>query len=64
MTAASKATKKETKGDTGRRQLLVHLDVERIKRLKKAAIDLDKSASEIVDEAVLAWLDQFDRREV
>ena len=40
----------------GRRQILLHLDAGLIKDLKKAAVDLDTSASAIVNEAVDEWL--------
>ena len=40
----------------GRRPLLVYLDPEIIKQLKKAALDEDKPAYEITEEAVRAWL--------
>jgi hypothetical protein len=40
----------------GRRSLLVYLHPELIKELKKAALDEDRTAYEITEEAVAAWL--------
>lgn len=39
----------------GRRQLLVYVDPEVIKNTKKSALDLDTTASAIVEEALRAW---------
>lgn len=41
----------------GRRPLLVYMQPEVIKDLKKAGLDEDRNAYEIVEEAVLEWLD-------
>jgi hypothetical protein len=40
----------------GRRQLLVYLDAELIKKLKKAAIDDDRNVYEIVEDSARDWL--------
>jgi hypothetical protein len=40
----------------GRRQLLVYLDPELIKKLKKAAIDDDRNVYEIVEDSARDWL--------
>jgi hypothetical protein len=40
----------------GRKSLLVYLDPDVIKELKKAALDEDRTAYEITEEAVSAWL--------
>ncbi len=40
----------------GRRQLLVYVVPETIKETKKAALDLDTTASAIVEEALGEWL--------
>ena len=40
----------------GRRSLLVYLHPDVIRDLKKAALDEDRTAYEITEEAVLAWL--------
>ncbi len=40
----------------GRRTLLVYLDSELIKNLKKVALDEEKNVYEIVEEATRAWL--------
>ena len=40
----------------GRRTLLVYLDGELIKNLKKVALDEEKNVYEIVEEATRAWL--------
>jgi len=42
----------------GRRPLLVYLNPDVIKRLKKAALDEDRPAYEITEEAVREWLQQ------
>lgn len=39
----------------GRRQLLVYLDPDVIKNTKKSALDLDTTASAIVEEALRDW---------
>jgi len=39
-----------------RRQILLHLESALIKDLKRAAVDLETSASAITNEAVDAWL--------
>ncbi|WP_449256341.1 hypothetical protein [Bosea sp. (in: a-proteobacteria)] len=43
-------------GPDERRQILLHLDGNLIKDLKKAAVDLETSASAITNEAVADWL--------
>jgi hypothetical protein len=40
----------------GRRSLLVYLHPNVIKELKKAALDEDRTAYEITEEAISAWL--------
>jgi hypothetical protein len=61
-TPPSKTEKRAPKTGSGdRRQLLVYLDQDMVKRLKKAAIDLDRSASDVVGEAVGDWLGKFDK---
>lgn len=40
----------------GRKSLLVYLHPDVIKELKKAALDEDRTAYEITEEAVAAWL--------
>ena len=39
-----------------------YIEADRVKKLKKAAIDLERSASDIVEEAVQAWLEKFEKR--
>ncbi|WP_172122491.1 hypothetical protein [Devosia sp. 919] len=41
----------------GRRSLLVYMDAGLIKELKKAAVDEDRNAYEIVEEATRKWLE-------
>ena len=41
----------------GRRPLLVYLDPDLIKQVKKVALDEDRTAYEITEEAVREWLD-------
>lgn len=48
------ASKKPT--DKERRQMLLHLDSDVIKDLKKAAVDRESSASAIANEAIDSWL--------
>jgi hypothetical protein len=52
--SASK-TEGRTRAD-GRRSLLVYLRQDVIKRLKMAALDEDRPAYEITEEAVCEWL--------
>lgn len=40
----------------GRRQLLVYVEPNVIKDTKKAALDLDTTASAVVEEALKEWL--------
>jgi hypothetical protein len=62
-TPPAKTGKRTARTASGeRRQLLVYLDQEMVKRLKKAAIDLDLSASDVVGEAVEDWLGRFDKK--
>jgi ribbon-helix-helix CopG family protein len=62
MASGPRTSKPATKQDADRRQLLVHIEADRVKKLKKAAIDLERSASDIVEEAVQAWLEKFEKR--
>lgn len=39
----------------GRQQVLLYLPPEMIRELKLAAVDLDTSVSQLVEEAVAAW---------
>jgi hypothetical protein len=50
----NKATNR--KRSDGRKSLLVYLDPDVIKHLKKAALDQDRTAYEITEEAVREWL--------
>jgi hypothetical protein len=45
----------------GRKSLLVYLHPDIIKELKKAALDQDRTAYEITEEAISAWLDSRKR---
>jgi len=42
----------------GRKSLLVYMDEKLIKELKKVAVDDDRNAYEIVEEAMRDWLKQ------
>jgi hypothetical protein len=53
--ARTRSTTGRTRAD-GRRPLLVYLDQEMIKELKKVALDEDRAAYEITEEAVREWL--------
>ncbi|WP_294539793.1 hypothetical protein [uncultured Rhodoblastus sp.] len=46
----------------GRRSLLVYLDTELIKELKKAALDDERNAYEIVEAATRDWLVRRDKK--
>ncbi|TIO38753.1 MAG: hypothetical protein E5Y00_36165 [Mesorhizobium sp.] len=46
----------------GRRSLLVYLDPDVIKALKKAAVDDDRHSYEIAEEAIREWLRERDIR--
>jgi hypothetical protein len=48
-------TAKRTRAD-GRKPLLVYLQPDIIKQLKKAALDEERTAYEITEEAVREWL--------
>eukprot|EP01037_Dinobryon_pediforme_P017817 gene17817-18044_t len=45
--------------DDGRRSLLVYLNADLIKDIKKAALDEDRNVYELVEEAMLEWLKQM-----
>jgi ATP-dependent protease ClpP protease subunit len=54
-----KTSRKSTKGRNrtdGRKSLLVYLDEQTIKQLKKAALDVDRHAYEIAEDAIQYWL--------
>ena len=46
----------------GRKPLLVYLNKEVIKQLKKTALDQDRTAYEITEEAVRQWLAAYKGR--
>ena len=48
--------------DKEKRQMLLHLDSDVIKDLKKAAVDRESSASAIANEAIDAWLKKNEMR--
>lgn len=48
--------------DKEKRQMLLHLDGDVIKDLKKAAVDRESSASAIANEAIDAWLKKNELR--
>lgn len=48
--------------DKEKRQILLHLDSDVIKDLKKAAVDRESSASAIANEAIDDWLKRNDLR--
>jgi hypothetical protein len=55
-TKSSRAARKTQKRTDGRRPLLVYLHSDVIKALKKAALDEDRNAYEITEDAVNLWL--------
>ena len=55
------ASAPRTRSD-GRRQLLIYLDPELIKELKRAALDEDRAAYEIAEEAIREWLRTWKRK--
>jgi hypothetical protein len=42
--------------------MLLHLDCEVIKGLKKAAVDLDTTASALVEKLLVAWLKRHETK--
>ena len=62
MASDPRTSKPATKQDADRPQLLVHIETDRVKKLKKVAIDLERSASDIAEEAVQARLEKFEKR--
>jgi len=56
MARAPQSKKPSRTRADGRKSLLVYLNPEVIKELKKAALDEDRPAYEITEEAVSAWL--------
>jgi post-segregation antitoxin (ccd killing protein) len=57
MTSTSKApTGASRKRADGRKQLLVYLEPEVIKELKKTAVDMETTASALTEQALQAWL--------
>ncbi|WP_461381572.1 hypothetical protein [Devosia indica] len=49
-------TRSIRKRSDGRKSLLVYMDAALIKELKKVAVDDDRNAYEIVEEATKEWL--------
>jgi hypothetical protein len=56
MARTSRSTTAARARADGRKSLLVYLRPEVIKELKKAAVDEDRTAYEITEEAISAWL--------
>jgi len=57
MSAKSSPAKTGNRTRTdGRKSLLVYLDEDVIKQLKKVALDQDRHAYEIAEEAIRQWL--------
>ena len=56
MILSKRSVSKTRVRSDGRRQLLVYLDPEVIKDVKKAAVDLDTTASALAEEALRRWL--------
>lgn len=54
-----KARPKQSARPDGRKKLVVYLEPELIKNLKKAALDEDRNAYEIAEEAVRDWLTTY-----
>lgn len=56
-------SKKDVAGRTdGRKPLLVYMAPDTIRELKKAALDADRNAYEIVEESVNDWLSSKAKR--
>jgi len=53
----------ETRRKDGRKPLLVYMDAALIKVLKKAALDEDCNAYEIVENATRQWLEGHGKRQ-
>jgi hypothetical protein len=56
MAKAPRSTAPARQRADGRKSLLVYLHPDIIKQLKKAALDEDRTAYEITEEAISAWL--------
>lgn len=56
MSKSDAQNNKSPSSNGERRQILLHLESGLIKDLKKAAVDLDRSASAIANEALDGWL--------
>ncbi len=50
-----------TPASSGKRQFLVHLNPDLIHRVKILAIERNVSASSLVQEALLAWLESLEK---
>jgi hypothetical protein len=48
--------------DDGRRQLLVYMHPDLIKELKRAALDANRPAYELAEEAICEWLKRNKRK--
>ena len=49
-------TRTSTKSKKERKAMLVYLPSDQIKTLKKASIDVDRTVSSVVEEAISEWL--------
>jgi hypothetical protein len=56
LTKNDQSNQRARERQDGRRSLLVYLQPNVIKELKKAALDEDRTAYEITEEAVTLWL--------
>lgn len=59
-----KATTSTTDRPDERRQILLRLDAEVIKGLKRAAVDLDTTASALVEKLLVPWLRRHEAGEM
>lgn len=62
VTTSKRAAASNRAAGAGRKQMLLHLDCEVIKGLKKAAVDLDTTASALVEKLLVAWLKRHETK--
>lgn len=61
---ADQSSSRPRKSEDGeKRQMLLHLEANVIKSLKKAAVDRESSASAIANEAITEWLKKNEFRQ-
>jgi len=61
--AGQSSSRPQKASDGEKRQMLLHLEANVIKSLKKAAVDRESSASAIANEAITEWLKKNEFRQ-